>query len=183
LIPAPLPLGREARRPDALHREAGRPFAHRPVARRRLGAAGRGGMHAQGAQPAAARRRAFARRPIAGRRLGAAGRGDMDAQSAQPAAARRRARGFLPGSSTPRIAGSGTPARISHQREAVGPGHRKGGALAPPKLRASFLFSPRLPHSPAPAGLCGRRGRATSSGPCSGGAKAPPFPSVVRNSG
>jgi hypothetical protein len=40
--------------------------------------------------------------------------------------------------------------RISHQRKAVGPGHRKGGALAPPESRASLPFSPRLPHSLLP---------------------------------
>jgi len=57
-IPALSPLGeRVDRRPDALHREAGRAFARRPVARRRLWAAGRRVIGAQGPQPATARRR------------------------------------------------------------------------------------------------------------------------------
>jgi len=77
----------------------------------------------------------------------------------------------------------GALTRISHQREAVGRGRRKGGALAPPGARASLPFIPRLPYSPVPAGLCGRRGRATISGTGAGGAKAPPFPAVVRNPG
>jgi hypothetical protein len=65
----------------------------------------------------------------------------------------------------------GALARISHQREAVSPGHRKGGALAPPKSGASFLLFPRLPCGPSADGPRGRRGRTTTSGPCDGGAK------------
>jgi len=63
---------------------------------------------------------------------------------------------------------------ISHQLEAVGPGHRKGGASAPPKpgRSASFCLASRA--------ACGRklrarRGRGIIRGPCNGGAKAPPF--------
>ena len=80
-------------------------------------------------------------------------------------------------------AGAGALARISHQREAVGSGCRKGGALAPPQSEASLLLFPRLPRSPSADALRGRRGRRTIGGPCNGGAKAPPFPSLVRNPG
>ena len=72
-------------------------------------------------------------------------------------------------------------ARISHQRRAVGLGHRKGGALAPPRSRGSLLLFPRLPRSSSADGLRGRRETGTIGGPCNGGAKAPPFPFVVRN--
>jgi hypothetical protein len=41
-------------------------------------------------------------------------------------------------------------ALISHPFEAVGPGRRKGGALAPPKPGRSTLFLSRLPRSLRP---------------------------------
>jgi hypothetical protein len=51
----------------------------------------------------------------------------------------------------------------------------KGGALAPPVQGPLVVALPRLPHSPAGAGLCGRRGEKKKDARNFGGAKAPPF--------
>jgi hypothetical protein len=56
----------------------------------------------------------------------------------------------------------------------------EGPGFSPAEIAGVPLFSPRYPHRPAVAGLCGWRGRETISGPCNGGAEARPFPSLVR---
>jgi len=71
-------------------------------------------------------------------------------------------------------------ARTSHQSEVVGPGTGRAG-LQPRRNRrrtSSFRLASR---TACGRKLCGRRGRATMSGPCNGGAEAPPFPDAVRN--
>ena len=70
--------------------------------------------------------------------------------------------------------------RIFHEREAVGPGRRKGGALAPPQSGRPSSFSLASRAVRRRTDCTGGEG-GTISGPCKGGAKAPPFPIMVRN--
>jgi hypothetical protein len=64
-----------------------------------------------------------------------------------------------------------TSGRISHQREAVGPRAPEGQGFSPAEIGRAPLLFPRLPRSPSPDGLRGRRGTGTINGPCNGGAK------------